>query len=177
ERVLLASLESPRVVLARAEIDLVELVRALAAEERILEASGAVLLAEEEAEGVLGISVASAESAADAQTGIDAEAFLAVGVDQLRGHRPFPGAPVVSGIHVDAGRRAEEIGDVGRDDDRRNREESGLDLRRPDGVVHDVGIHAVVEHLTVDASRRPARPGRLATGRLPDDVAQEKIAD
>ena len=73
ERVLHVAVGRPGVVLLGAKVEHVELVDALVAEQRVVELAVAVLAAEVEAEGVLGIEVVAAVAAADPQARVGGE--------------------------------------------------------------------------------------------------------
>src|SRR5437773_4879946 len=108
------ALEAPGVILKRAQVVAIESVgTVLARKHGILQLRRAVLLSEKEAKGVLGIVRAPAESAADANPGINLEALRAVRINQLDRCRPFPGDGVPARVRVDAGRRIEQIRQVG----------------------------------------------------------------
>ena len=106
----------PRVILRGAQVHHVVLGGAVVAEELIAEFSAAVLVAEEEAEGVLGVVAVAREVAADAKAAVLLEAGLrGVGIDQLHAARALPGVAIVVGIHIDAGGGVEDVGQI-RDD-------------------------------------------------------------
>ena len=167
----------PRVVLRRAQVDLLELVGPLVAEERELELAHAVLAAEEEAERVLGIGRPAAVRAADADARGDAELLRRAvhRVDLLDHRRALPPLAVALRVHVDALPAVEEGGGVDDERDRLDRvREAPVEARHRVGVaVHDVAPEAVHQHLVVHPGRREAR--RHHALRLLEDVGEEQV--
>ena len=176
ESVEIVVLKRPRVVLRRAQVNLVELGGTLAVEEREAQFTFAVNRAEEEAQRVLGIVDAAAERAADAQSRVDVELGCGTArrIDQLHRDRPLPANAVVAGIGVNAGLRPEQVREVGDQRERRDRighagaqpGRVAVDDRLAHAVFHDVVVHRAV--------RGPARRGSRA---LPQHVLQEKPGD
>src|SRR5262249_47731362 len=103
------ALEGPRIILHRAQVELVEGIRSLGAEQRVVQLVRAVVLAEEEPEGVLRIVSAAAISAADAQAAVDLKTLRAVGIDEFDGGVALEGALVPAGVGVDARDVVEEV--------------------------------------------------------------------
>ena len=165
----------PGVVLRSAQVDLLELARALVAEERELERPVAVVIAEEETERVLRVLRVAAERAADADAARRGESVGVVRrVDLLHHRGALPFASVARlGVHVDALDRVEEVVRV--DDER----DCGNGVREaaqePVAVraVHDALIHAVAHNLAVDRGRGEAR--RHDAARLLEDVVEEEV--
>ena len=60
----------PRIILARAQVELVELLRPLVLEQRILQASRAIATVKEDAEGMFEKAGAAAGAAADSQSAV-----------------------------------------------------------------------------------------------------------
>jgi hypothetical protein len=58
---------------------------------------------------VLGIVVIATKAAADAQTGVDLESLLAVGMEQFDRGRTLPGGTVFCRVEIDAGLCIEDI--------------------------------------------------------------------
>ena len=141
--------ERPGVVLGRAQVDAVEDLGAVGAEQRVFQFA-VVLVAEEEAERVLGVVTRSTVTASDPQAHVDLEPLGAVRVDQLERCRTLPGALVATRVDVDPRCRIKEILCVRDDREGRQRLERVLELRAPRGAVHDVGVHPVVDDLTVE---------------------------
>ena len=179
ERELRALVVRPGVVLGRAEVDLLEFVRALVAEQRVGELARAVDAAEEQAEGVLRVLRAAAVGAADAEAGRDREFVRPVRRGDLLDHRrALPGAAVAGRVHVDARGRVEEVLRVDHDGDRRDRVgEAREDLfaevrdrRRVHSVHHLLAVHAAVQRkaggrirvLGQDVLDEEVRRGRVA---------------
>ena len=169
-----ARLKRPGVVLHGAQVELAKLIDAFVAEQRIIEPLVAVLLAEEKPKGVLGVTAAGAEVAARANPGVDLKARSAVGMDQLNRGGALPGLALSTGVHVKTGLRIDQVLHVDDHRNGRNRLERRDELRAPHRIVDNVGVHAVVKHLPVDAARRPQRR-RLAIGALADHIVQEDI--
>ena len=72
-----ATLKRPRVVLCRAEIDVLEAINAFVAKERVFQIAF-VVVAKEDTEGVLRIVATPAKSTANAQPRVDLETIPAV---------------------------------------------------------------------------------------------------
>ena len=157
------AVEAPGIILERAQVDLLEGVsgRRIVAKQRILQAPRSIVVAEKHAERVLGIAGASAVSATDSDAGINLKTRSAIGIDQLHRRRPLPCAAVAAGMAVDARGCIKQVVGIDADVDRRQGLERILHHRTPGDVVHDVGIHSIIEDLAVDAARRPLRAAHI----------------
>ncbi len=166
--------ETPRVVLRRAKVELVKLVRSFVAEHRILELGVAVFVAEEEAKGMLGVVVATAVPAANSQTRVDLKTLAAVRVEQFDRRCPFPIDAVAARVDVDARGRIEQVAHVRCDRQRRDVRQCIFELWPPGPVVDNVRVHSIIQHLPVDRSRGPTGR-RFTVGRLGDYVVEEDV--
>ena len=93
---------SPRIILRRSQIHLVEAIGAFVAEERIFEFPGAVNLPEEQTESVFeGIRIPS-KPTANSQTSAHLKPLAAIRVNQLHRSITFPLFALSSGISVNA---------------------------------------------------------------------------
>ena len=164
-------LERPRVVLHRAEVELVEALRTGRPEDGIVQLRRAVFLTEEETEGVLRIVPAPAESATDAQTAVRLEAIGVVGVKQFDGRSALVGDAVTTGVVVDV----DEVGDVQREGESGDRLEIALDGGGVDRVGKNLRIHSVIPDLaTAGPWSRPSGAGCNSI-RLANDVVEKDI--
>ena len=91
--VALVAPEGPGVVLLGPQVDALEGVDALVAEQRVLQLGHAVFRPEEQAEAVLGIVAHAAVAPANPQARVDLEPWRPIRIDQLHGDRPLPVAP------------------------------------------------------------------------------------
>ena len=180
------ALERPRVVLRGAEVDAFEGLRAMAAEERIVEFGVAVIRAEEQVEGVFGVDGGARIAAAQAYAGIDLEFTGAIGVlgrgriDPLQRNRAFPGHAPAVGVGVKPLRAidVEIVGQI-RGDDHTGQREQGVFHRGGAAeirvvVIDDFRVHAKVQHLVGAGTGRPAT-GRTAGGLLQNDISGKQI--
>src|SRR6266850_4919956 len=109
-------LKAPRVVFERPEIESVESVRsALVCEQRIFQLGCSILRAKKEAKGMLRIGGASAEAAADAQSGIDMKALRSIRVNEFNGCGALPINAVLTGVCVNTGHRIEQVSGIRHD--------------------------------------------------------------
>ncbi len=164
ERILGASLVRPGIVLAGAQIDFVELVVALAAEQWVAELSCTVFTAKKQTKGMLGIAAASAECPAYPQARVKPESRRPVRMDQLDRRAPLPVYSIVTGVDIYAGGSVKKIRQIRYQRDCRYIEQSILHKAGPSGIVNDVRVHAVIDDLAVNTAGRPAGPRGLAVG-------------
>ena len=176
ERIAQGAVPAPAVVEVGANDDRVELRRAILAKQRIPQFPGAILILKQQSQRVL-LRERSRRRSVDPQPGVDLEAFRPVGVDQLRGCRPLPGDSLAPDVRVDAA-RAEEVGVVERQRQRRDRLEAVLNQRRVDAAEqivrpNDVWIHTVIGRAPSPGGGKAGVQSRLL--RLLDDVAREDV--
>ena len=76
--------QAPGIILRATQVDVVESLRAFLPEERIFQFAFAVLRAEKETEGVLGIHRHAAEPAANSHAAIDLKALRSVRINQFQ---------------------------------------------------------------------------------------------
>lgn len=121
------------------------------------------------------ILAAAAEGAADANARVDLESLDAVRVDQLHGHGTLPVAAFTPGVDVDAFGRVEQVGQVCHQRDGRDGQQGVVRQVPVRGAVHYVGVHPVVEYLSVHRAGGPGGRGRHAAGGLLDDIGEEDV--
>ena len=110
-----AAVEAPGIILERAQIIFLKFRRTFGSNDGILEAGGAIFVAEEKAESVLGIIRAAAVTAANSDAGVDLETFGAIRVNQFNGARAFPGDGIAAGVRVNASGRIEHVLEIDHD--------------------------------------------------------------
>ena len=168
-------LERPRIILRRPQIELLNDLSTVFAEQRVVQLAVAILLAEEQPQRVFGIAGRAAESAAHAQAGVGLKAVAAVGIDQLDRRRAFPRDGVLRCVDIDPFGRIEQVRQVGDDAERRDRLQRRDHLRPVVRAVHDRRVHAVIEVLPVDRSRRETGR-RFLIRRLLQHVGEKQIS-
>ena len=162
----------PRVVLKRAQIDVVKFLRPVVAEERVFQLGRAVGVPEKQAERMLWIGTAPAETAAYPDAAVDLKPFFAVRMNQLHGGGALGFAAVPLGVGVDAFFAVKQVVEI-HDQRKRGQRVEALDqILGVVRVVHDPLIHPVV-YLIV-APREWEILGRQSVRRLLHDVVQKK---
>ena len=116
---------------------------------------------------------AAAESAANAQSGVDVESLCPIGINEFDGGRPFPIDSILTGIGIDAVGRIKEISEIGDNRVSGDSLEIGSHARAIKGIVHYIGIHTVIDHICAPA-RGPTRR-RRAIGRLTNHIVDEDV--
>src|ERR1041384_6242226 len=150
--------EAPGVILKRPEIEPVEDVGpSLVGKDRVIQFGVTVLLAEEKAEGVLGVARAPAVSAPNANATVNMKALGPIGINQFDRGRAFPRDTVIAGVGIDAERRIKKILEVRRDAVARNDFEVVLNLPAIRRIIDDVGVHAVIDDILAPTGRPPCR--------------------
>jgi hypothetical protein len=119
---------------------------------------------------MFGVRIDAAITAPDTNPSFDSKAGLcSTWIDEFDGSLSFPVNTLFLGLHVDTGGRVEEIVNVGHDRHGRNTSECCLYCGFVAG--DDIGVHPVVQHLTI---RRTGWPSRRPP--LSNDVCGKQVA-